>query len=143
MTDSVRVGIEVGGTFTDLVAIDENTGQTLLVKSSSTPHDPSEGVIESIKELLTTHPSEVELIVHASTVGANLFLGQLGLSIPKGALVTSSMCPTFPDDLESMLISWALFSLNTRNTWGTILQVTKAPASQPRKSDPDKSKPPM
>jgi len=97
MTDTVRVGIDVGGTFTDLVAFNEATGKTLVVKSPSTPHDPSEGVIESINEFLTTHPSEVKLIVHASTVGANLFLGQLGLSIPKGALVTTS---GFRDILE-------------------------------------------
>jgi N-methylhydantoinase A len=97
MTDIVRVGIDVGGTFTDLVAFNENTGKTFMVKSPSTPYDPSEGVIKSVNELLTKHPSQVRSIVHASTVGANLFLGQLGLSIPKGALVTTS---GFRDVLE-------------------------------------------
>ena len=41
--DRFQVGIDVGGTFTDLVAFNEETGQTLLVKVPSTPHDPSEG----------------------------------------------------------------------------------------------------
>lgn len=97
MTSRVQVGIDVGGTFTDLVAFNEETGQTLLVKTPSTPHDPSEGAMEAIRKLLAAHPSEIESIVHASTVGSNLFLGQLGLDIPKGALVTTS---GFRDILE-------------------------------------------
>lgn len=91
------MGIDVGGTFTDLVAFDEKTGQTVLVKLLSTPHDPSSGVIESINQLLSSHPACIELIVHASTIGTNLFLGQLGLNVPRGALVTTK---GFRDVLE-------------------------------------------
>ena len=95
--DRFQVGIDVGGTFTDLVAFDEETGQTLLVKVPSTPRDPSEGAYSAIKKLLHSHPADITSIVHASTVGSNLFLGQLGLDIPRGALVTTA---GFRDVLE-------------------------------------------
>jgi len=95
--DRFQVGIDVGGTFTDLVSFNEKTGQTLLVKVSSTPHDPSEGAYSAIKKLLHSHPAGIKSVVHASTVGSNLFLGQLGLDIPKGALVTTE---GFRDVLE-------------------------------------------
>ncbi|MFC1923931.1 hydantoinase/oxoprolinase family protein [Chloroflexota bacterium] len=95
--DKLQVGIDVGGTFTDLVAYKEETGQTLLVKVPSTPQDPSEGAYHAIKKLLHSHPADITSIVHASTVGSNLFLGQLGLDIPKGALVTTT---GFRDVLE-------------------------------------------
>ena len=97
MNAMYRIGIDVGGTFTDLVAFDEATGKTILIKSPSTPADPSEGVIEAFKCLIDRAPGTVVLLIHASTVGTNLFLGQLGLDIPKGALVTTS---GFKDILE-------------------------------------------
>ena len=84
MSARFRIGIDVGGTFTDLVAFDEGSGETLLSKLPSTPHDPSEGVIDAFKRLIATSPGEVSLFVHASTVGTNLFLGQMGLNIPRG-----------------------------------------------------------
>lgn len=45
-----RIGIDVGGTFTDLVAVDQN-GTTTLGKSPSTPADPSIGVLEGLDVL--------------------------------------------------------------------------------------------
>ncbi|MFC2027936.1 hydantoinase/oxoprolinase family protein [Chloroflexota bacterium] len=97
MTTEYRIGVDVGGTFTDLVAFDEKSGQTFLVKLPSTPHDPSKGAIDTIRELLADHPGHITQIIHASTVGTNLFLGQLGLNLPKGALVTTK---GFRDVLE-------------------------------------------
>ena len=97
MKAKYRIGIDVGGTFTDLVAYDENDGGTLLSKIPSTPRDPSQGVIGAFKHLMQTRQGEVRMLVHASTVGTNLFLGQIGLDIPKGALVTTS---GFKDILE-------------------------------------------
>lgn len=97
MTASFKIGIDIGGTFTDLVAFDERTGQTVLLKVPSTPHDPSEGAARAISDLLSNHPAEIEVIAHATTIGTNLFLGQMGLSFPKGALVTTE---GFRDVLE-------------------------------------------
>jgi N-methylhydantoinase A len=89
-----KVGIDVGGTFTDLVAFDEENKEISIVKFPSTPSDPSKGVIEAFKHL---KHEKISLFVHASTIGTNLFLGQLGLKIPKGALITTS---GFKDILE-------------------------------------------
>ena len=89
MNSRFRVGIDVGGTFTDLVAFDEASGESFLIKLPSTPRDPSEGVIHAFKYLRERSEREISVFVHASTVGSNLFLGQLGLNIPKGALVTT------------------------------------------------------
>lgn len=89
-----KVGIDVGGTFTDLVAFNEENKKISIVKFPSTPSDPSEGVIKAFKHL---KHKKISLFVHASTIGTNLFLGQLGLKMPKGVLVTTS---GFKDILE-------------------------------------------
>ena len=89
MDSSLRVGIDVGGTFTDLVAFDEHSGETLLIKLPSTPRDPSDGVIQAFTHLSDSSQGQVAVLVHASTIGTNLFLGQLGLDVPRGALVTT------------------------------------------------------
>ncbi|MDY6917417.1 MAG: hydantoinase/oxoprolinase family protein, partial [Chloroflexota bacterium] len=89
MSSKLRIGIDVGGTFTDLVAFDEGAGDFSVVKLPSTPRDPSDGVIRALQQLRKKTDSDISLLVHASTIGTNLFLGQLGLDIPKGALVTT------------------------------------------------------
>ncbi|MDL1966407.1 MAG: hydantoinase/oxoprolinase family protein [Candidatus Desulfofervidus auxilii] len=97
MNPKFKIGIDVGGTFTDLVAFDEKAGEIFFLKVPSTPFDPSKGVIDALKDLMKKREPEVSLFVHASTIGTNLFLGQLGLKIPKGAVVTTE---GFKDILE-------------------------------------------
>lgn len=89
MTSEFRIGIDVGGTFTDIVGHNEENGETILAKFPSTPHDPSEGVIGALKIVTARTEQDIAFIVHASTIGTNLFLGQLGLKIPKGSLITT------------------------------------------------------
>ncbi len=91
------VGIDVGGTFTDLVATEISTGRTVLIKTPSTPRSPGDGVLTAVSRLLEETRGAIDLVVHASTVGTNLFLGQTGLEIPRGALVTTT---GFRDVLE-------------------------------------------
>lgn len=87
-----RVGIDVGGTFTDLVAIDD-AGRVTLVKSASTPADPSVGVMEGLgllaEELGQDLPrllSETERIVHGTTVATNALVERKGARV--GLLTT-------------------------------------------------------
>ena len=47
-----RLGVDIGGTFTDIVLIDETTGQVYNGKVSSTPDDPSEGFMEAVRRLV-------------------------------------------------------------------------------------------
>lgn len=84
-----RVGVDIGGTFTDLVAFDEVSLEVKNVKVPSTPTNPQTGVINSIVKLRDRYPGEIRQIVHSTTIGTNLFLGQKGLEIPKGALITT------------------------------------------------------
>ncbi len=79
-----RIGIDVGGTFTDLVAIDAG-GATMLAKVPSTPEDPSLGVIEGLAVLAGRLGleragllAETERIVHGTTVATNALLERKG-----------------------------------------------------------------
>jgi N-methylhydantoinase A len=89
-----RIGIDVGGTFTDLVAVDE-TGTTTLGKSPSTPSDPSIGVLDGLEVLAAALGLEraellarTERIVHGTRVATNALLerkgGRVGLLTTAG-----------------------------------------------------------
>ncbi len=87
-----RIGIDVGGTFTDLVAVDDE-GRTTLAKTPSTPDDPSEGVLqglellgESLKLDRAALLQSAERIVHGTTVATNALLEKKGA---KTALLTT------------------------------------------------------
>ncbi len=87
-----RLGIDVGGTFTDLVAVDD-TGQVTLAKAASTPTDPSLGVMDGLAELAAALGLEraallglAERIVHGTTVATNALLEQKGARV--GLLTT-------------------------------------------------------
>ncbi len=87
-----RIGIDVGGTFTDLVAVDDS-GRVALAKSASTPSDPSLGVMEGLGLLaadldqdLSSLLDETERIVHGTTVATNALLERKGAKV--GLLTT-------------------------------------------------------
>ncbi|HSE95774.1 MAG TPA: hydantoinase/oxoprolinase family protein [Methylomirabilota bacterium] len=87
-----RIGVDVGGTFTDLVAVDE-AGRVVLAKSASTPVDPSIGVMDGLtllsQALGTDLPSllkETERVVHGTTVATNALLERKGA---KAGLLTT------------------------------------------------------
>ncbi len=82
----MRVGVDIGGTFTDLVYFDGMSFK--VVKVPTTPKRPTEGVLNAV-ETANVDLSDVEDFVHATTLGTNMFLGQEGLRPPKLALVTT------------------------------------------------------
>ncbi len=87
-----RIGMDVGGTFTDLVAVDD-TGLATLAKIPSTPEDPSIGVLDGLNRLaetlgteLATLLAETERVVHGTTVATNALLEHKGARV--GLLTT-------------------------------------------------------
>jgi N-methylhydantoinase A len=81
----LRIGVECGGTFTDLVALDESGALQAAFKVFSTPHNPSEAVKNAISQL----PEEVvrgAKLLHGSTVATNALLERKGARI--GLIVT-------------------------------------------------------
>ncbi len=86
-----RLGVDVGGTFTDLLLIEENTGQTWRDKVPSTPSDPSIAVVSgtvAICEKANIAPSEIEQFLHGTTVATNAVLegkgAKTGLVVTQG-----------------------------------------------------------
>lgn len=86
-----RIGVDTGGTFTDVVAVDEATGQRFVRKTSSTPDDPSRAFSTGIRELLDevgVDANEVSFISHGTTVATNAILeskyARLGLLTTRG-----------------------------------------------------------
>jgi N-methylhydantoinase A len=95
-----RIGVDIGGTFTDLVALDERTGHLYNYKVSTTPTQPERGFIECLRRFLRdskTRTHRVKSIVHATTVATNAIIGQAGLELPEAALITTE---GFRDVLE-------------------------------------------
>jgi N-methylhydantoinase A len=89
----LRIGIDIGGTFTDLVAI-SGDGVVTTWKTASTPEDYGEGIIAGIRALLADRPGVVGDVLHATTVGSNTVLEGKGA---KTALITTK---GFRDILE-------------------------------------------
>src|SRR5712691_7846878 len=84
----LRIGIDTGGTFTDVVAVDESTGAIVTTKTPTTPHDPSLGVLEGIRKVLRlAGGGEVTAVSHGTTVATNALLEERFEGL---ALVTTS-----------------------------------------------------
>jgi N-methylhydantoinase A len=93
----LRLGIDIGGTFTDLVLVDEVGGSARLLKTPSTPDHPSQAVTNGIRELVGSFgvdPSEIDYFVHGTTLALNTVIQRSGART--GLLVTDG----FADILE-------------------------------------------
>ncbi|HUZ00928.1 MAG TPA: hydantoinase/oxoprolinase family protein [Thermomicrobiaceae bacterium] len=76
-----RLGIDIGGTFTDLALLDERSGGLLVGKTLTTPDDPAEGAIAGLQRLLAEHgvdAAEVDWTVHATTLMTNALIERKG-----------------------------------------------------------------
>ncbi|MFP3178171.1 MAG: hydantoinase/oxoprolinase family protein [Thermocladium sp.] len=89
-----HIGIDIGGTFTDVVLFNSETGEVRVLKVPSTPRNPEEAVINALASLGLAD-SDVAIINHATTVATNALLTRSGL--PRAALVTNE---GFRDVLE-------------------------------------------
>ncbi len=94
---SYRLGVDVGGTFTDLLLINEDTGETYTAKVPSTPEDSSIGVLNGIARICDESgidPAGVSRVMHGTTVATNAVLTGKGAKV---GLVTTT---GFEDTLQ-------------------------------------------
>lgn len=87
---SYRLGVDVGGTFTDLLLINEDTGDTHTAKVPSTPEDSSIGVLNGIARICDesgVNPADVSRVMHGTTVATNAVLTGRGAKV---GLVTTA-----------------------------------------------------
>lgn len=81
---SYRLGVDVGGTFTDLLLVHEKSGKTWSAKVPSTPADQSIGVLNGITKVCERagiHPTEIEHVMHGTTVATNTVLTGTGARV--------------------------------------------------------------
>jgi len=86
---SYRLGVDVGGTFTDFLLIDEKTGSTFTAKVPSTPEDSSIGVLNGVSKICDQsgiNPKDINLVMHGTTVATNAVLTGNGATV--GLLTT-------------------------------------------------------
>ena len=86
----IKLGVDVGGTFTDLVVFDERTGAIALTKVPSTPESPDQGVLNGIRRLATEFdidPGAIDFFIHGTTVATNALIERKGVKV---ALVTTA-----------------------------------------------------
>jgi N-methylhydantoinase A len=77
---SNRVAMDIGGTFTDFVVVDEEAGITNAGKTSTTPANPAQGVLEGLGHFVP-ELSQISFVVHGTTVGLNAFLERKGTRV--------------------------------------------------------------
>ncbi len=97
MTDQFRLGVDVGGTFTDGVLISEATGKTSITKVPSTPSDPAVGFLHAVERILEQQglrPQDISYLVHGTTVATNSLIEG---KTPRTAFLTTA---GFRDMLE-------------------------------------------
>ena len=84
-----RLGVDVGGTFTDLLLFEEATGAFWRHKTPSTPHDSSEGILNGLRAICdqaSITPADIEIFLHGTTVATNAVLEGKGARV--GLIVT-------------------------------------------------------
>jgi N-methylhydantoinase A len=84
----LRVAVDIGGTFTDLVAYDEETQRLITVKTPSTPPDFIEGVLDALNKA-EVNPQEISAFKHGSTIATNAIIERKGAKT--GLLTTAGM----------------------------------------------------
>lgn len=97
MGTGYRAGIDIGGTFTDLVLLNDRSGELRLHKVLTTPADPAEGALRGLAELLEAHAvalADCDVLVHGTTLVTNAVIERRG--VPTGLLTTRG----FRDILE-------------------------------------------
>ena len=110
-----RLGVDVGGTFTDVLLINEETGDTWREKVQSTPLDSSLGVLQGIDRVCATaniRPTSISQIMHGTTVATNAILqgkgAKIGLVTTKGYRQMLQIGRSF---VPGILAGWIIWNM--------------------------------
>jgi N-methylhydantoinase A len=82
---SLRIAVDIGGTFTDLIAFDERTQRIQQAKTLTTPRDPVEGILDCIHKA-ALDPQSIDNLIHGSTIAINTLIERKGATV--GLIVT-------------------------------------------------------
>lgn len=106
------VAVDTGGTFTDMVVLDHESGEVEALKTPSTPHDPGQAILDALRELLDDRldAGEVASFTHGTTVGTNILVQGKGARV--GLLITDGFSgvndvwhiPRFGSDLSDIYV---------------------------------------
>lgn len=111
MKGPFRLAVDIGGTFTDAVLVDERSGEMHIDKVLTTPNDPSEaflGITDRLRRRVGVEPDDLPAIIHATTVATNALIERRGA--PTALLVTAG----FRDILEiARQVRYELYNLQT------------------------------
>ena len=95
--DGVRIGIDVGGTFTDLVTMGDGDTTPVVFKTPTTPDDPSDGVVNGIEGIAASMGMDsrellrkAEVVIHGTTVATNTLVERKGARV---GLITTEGIP--------------------------------------------------
>ncbi len=87
-----RLGIDVGGTFTDLLLLNDSTGEIRLLKTPTTPRDQSVGILTGVEKILSqagVPSADIGALLHGTTVSTNVVLEEKGARV--GLIVTRNV----------------------------------------------------
>ena len=106
-----RVTVDTGGTFSDFVYLNEDTGEVSIAKLPSTPDDPSRAILQGIEALIKTgvRPDDISYFCHGTTVGTNALLE--GKGVKTGLLVTEGFRGIYPVGEQARPYGAALFDV--------------------------------
>jgi N-methylhydantoinase A len=93
----LSLGIDIGGTFTDIVVLDPSNGNVVIWKESTTPDDPARGTMLGLAKLVERSgiaPERIGRVIHATTLFSNALIERKG--VPTGLITTAG----FADVLE-------------------------------------------
>jgi hypothetical protein len=82
---SLRIAVDIGGTFTDLISFDERSGHIQHAKTLTTPRDPVEGILDCIRKA-ALDPKSIDNLIHGSTIAINTLIERKGATV--GLIVT-------------------------------------------------------
>ena len=125
------IGVDVGGTFTDVVLFDSETGETAVHKVPTTPEDPSRGVMRGVLELcrsVAIDPGAITHVYHGTTIATNAVLEY------KGARTGMITTKGYRDIIHSAGISGRCTIRSCRRFPGSITRWCGAPSARWRLS---------